>query len=35
MQKRVKPHVAVVAAGLDILGGQSVQARTLTEELRR
>jgi glycosyltransferase involved in cell wall biosynthesis len=35
MQKRSKPHVAVVAASLDILGGQGVQARSLTEELRR
>jgi glycosyltransferase involved in cell wall biosynthesis len=35
MRKRVKPRVAIVAASLDILGGQGVQARSLTEALRR
>lgn len=28
------PHVAIVAASLDILGGQGVQARTLVDSLR-
>lgn len=30
----MRPHIALVAAGLDIIGGQGVQARTLADKLR-
>jgi len=29
-----RPRIAIVAASLDIVGGQGVQARTLVEALR-
>jgi glycosyltransferase involved in cell wall biosynthesis len=35
METRSQPHVVIVAASLDILGGQSVQAHALVEALTR